>query len=1060
MENLADRFARLVTIARGADTFLLGYDKYTGPIRPAGIVRQTSNNSRPIPKRKDGGLSQDYFVLADKVPLKFTLGDSVDGSEPYPTGVVLAPLNDNGDFLDWISQTKTLGSLQAIFWCSDGSIEAACAEESGRNFTWEVLFKGVSEQPRTERRRAEPFDADEYRKNGWKTAVEKQYTYYERLGLNALQHITGAEVGAAHRARANWWRQRGAQAQGGKNNPLIAELVPFIKTAEENLQQAFSVLSDVDQKAAYDRQIESAGNKVAEEKFLEFIRFTLRDKILTPSEKNDLLDQARDLRVTRERANELIRDEMLRTGSREGDDTAVTTPRDTTTPVVTGADLPHLSLSQTAFSLGTLRKGQHRVQSFTLDNTGGGVLQGSIDVSHPEWMTVSQRDIDPRRHHQQVTISIDTSRLTLGDKYVGMVEVRSNGGRQGVRIDFSIELQDEALSRFRKQAFWFGFLGGAVFGLLLYAVVPDAPTANIMARIAGNLAVIAFVVVGAMAGKWGGGIGAFFFAGFSEEILRNVSMPAYSAGAWAVLASSFLYIFARRLLVANLAGDRRTRTWIAAGGGVVATVVILTGLGFALRTRPQPAIQRPDDASRSLATSLVGRWRGRVGNSPATLDITQQGTTQSLVGKFSYQGVIEEVSITIKNDGNVFQLVLAGRSYRRINGTGSFALDTFSGPLSGDGLSISGAYVDSAGHQGRWSVKKVQRSISSPPAITPEGTETKSNNSTSGRSSQWIELKLGDRKGDFSLDTDHHMYYRNVALRGFAIPAESDGAWVSPVSPNQDVLCFSLTKNAQGFLIHLPALTGTMVLDGSRFAFGLSAVQWTSWSPDGTFGLAAHYYEAHPELFVITTREQTARRVPGISLAKENEEQVFDLDSVHWDSPEEFRMRATINCNPYTADTCTDATRKKVLRTYDLVVNARSLDVSPSLAEHDKVTAQAQKTGGELTYLNRDCDGTEDGQPGSNYKDLSQQNISRFTIDLRPGCFSGYILLPESWEYYHMGATGTTQNWWLAYKWYESKNSGSGQNGPWQPSQLENARHGSHKIRVQGNGQLVFYPIP
>ena len=129
------------------------------------------------------------------------------------------------------------------------------------------------------------------------------------------------------------------------------------------------------------------------------------------------------------------------------------------------------------------------------------------------------------------------------------------------------------------------------------------------------------------------------------------------------------------------------------------------------------------------------------------------------------------------------------------------------------------------------------------------------------------------------------------------------------------------------------------------------------------------------------------------------------------------------------------------------------------LAERDNVAAQAEKTRAELTYLNRDCDGAEDGQPGSNYKDLSQQNINRFTIDLRPGCFSGYILLPQSWEYYHMGANGSTQNWWLAYKWYQSKNSGSGQNAPMQPSQLEPARHGSHKIRVQGNGQLVFYPI-
>lgn len=130
------------------------------------------------------------------------------------------------------------------------------------------------------------------------------------------------------------------------------------------------------------------------------------------------------------------------------------------------------------------------------------------------------------------------------------------------------------------------------------------------------------------------------------------------------------------------------------------------------------------------------------------------------------------------------------------------------------------------------------------------------------------------------------------------------------------------------------------------------------------------------------------------------------------------------------------------------------------LAERENAAAQAEKTRADLTYLNRDCENTEDGQPGSVYRDLSQQHIDRFTIDLGPGCFSGYILLPQSWEYYHMGATGSAQNWWLAYKWYQSKNSGSGQNGPWQPGSLENARHGSHKIRVQGHGQLVFYPIP
>jgi uncharacterized protein YecT (DUF1311 family) len=210
--------------------------------------------------------------------------------------------------------------------------------------------------------------------------------------------------------------------------------------------------------------------------------------------------------------------------------------------------------------------------------------------------------------------------------------------------------------------------------------------------------------------------------------------------------------------------------------------------------------------------------------------------------------------------------------------------------------------------------------------------ETNESHPTDAGSRQWLEVKPGQTKGDFTLRPDHRLYYQNAPLQGFVIPGDSEGVWISPASVNGDVLCFSLLgKRAQGILVHLPTLSGGIVLDGSRLEFGLSAVQWTSWSPEGTYWLAAHYYEAHPELFVITARELEARRVT-ISLDKEHEEQVFELESVKWDSSEQFRMRAKINCNPYTSqDTCSDDERKKTLRVYDLVVNARTLDVSATV---------------------------------------------------------------------------------------------------------------------------------
>lgn len=142
MKALSEQFETLEALATTATTFLFpgGY-RYTGPIRPVGIIRQTSNDSRPIPKRKDGGQFQNYLVLADDVPLDI-LGYESDGSEPYPTGIVLVMLNDDYDFLDWSPDTKTIDMLQMMGtpWCSDGSMESACAESSGR-FTWEIIFK-------------------------------------------------------------------------------------------------------------------------------------------------------------------------------------------------------------------------------------------------------------------------------------------------------------------------------------------------------------------------------------------------------------------------------------------------------------------------------------------------------------------------------------------------------------------------------------------------------------------------------------------------------------------------------------------------------------------------------------------------------------------------------------------------------------------------------------------------------------------------------------------------------------------------------------------------------
>ncbi|HVF58653.1 MAG TPA: hypothetical protein VNJ70_02400 [Thermoanaerobaculia bacterium] len=128
---MKDVFERLKSVVSRAQKFVLNSgNDYRGPVNPVGLCRQIDNHRNR---------SRDFLVLAEHVPLEFTL--IPDGSEPFPTGVVLIPLDDDLNFVSWDPQTATVMKLSSLQWCSDGTIEAACLENTGRNFTWEVLYK-------------------------------------------------------------------------------------------------------------------------------------------------------------------------------------------------------------------------------------------------------------------------------------------------------------------------------------------------------------------------------------------------------------------------------------------------------------------------------------------------------------------------------------------------------------------------------------------------------------------------------------------------------------------------------------------------------------------------------------------------------------------------------------------------------------------------------------------------------------------------------------------------------------------------------------------------------
>ena len=366
---------------------------------------------------------------------------------------------------------------------------------------------------------------DQYEDVGWATAKDVNCTHYDRLGLDPGQAYTREQVDFAYTQRYNWWKQRQSQRDSGAadSNPLVKKTRDHFKPAFTNLLAAKDCLSDPDKKRVYDRELSAKQAQLREEPFLRIVCFTLKDKVLTPSEKQALLDQAQELGIGRERAQALIWDEMRKTGSREG-----TEPPSTGSGTQHGdsshqpeSDPPELKINPTRSPpLGTLRKGEKRELLFTIDNTGGGTLQGHFTTSHPEWLQVSPSKIIERRHHQEVKVTLDTRKLALGESYTGEVTVHSNGGTQTFTVEFSVEIEEAALARFRKALFLLGFFGAGVFGYLLYHFLPGGPSRDGIAGLAGVVGILAAIVLGGRTSGFNGGFWGLVLdtdSGFASE---------------------------------------------------------------------------------------------------------------------------------------------------------------------------------------------------------------------------------------------------------------------------------------------------------------------------------------------------------------------------------------------------------------------------------------------------------------------------------------------------------------------------------------------------------------
>ena len=342
------------------------------------------------------------------------------------------------------------------------------------------------------------------------------------------------------------------------------------------------------------------------EKRLEYLHpyvvMAFADGILTSEEEGQLNAFGKKLQIPAKEIEKLIQTEAAKVQGKRGK----------------APGSPEIALSQSSFTFDNIRRGTSVSGRYTITNAGGGTLSGTIKANRP-WVVLPQGAIDAARHIQEHTFCLDTSTLTLGTRNHAAIEIASNAGTVRIDISVAIEMERATLSRWRKQAFWAGIPLGVVLGLVIYHLMPS-PLEYAVTQIAGLIGAIALVVVCAVAGKWGGGIGGFFLASIVQIAFMRTTVVGYSAVAWAEITSAFLFFWAKPLLTAKLAGNFRMKVWAAASGALVAAMIISAGAAVE-HNFPQPLNLKSTTlpVEDKLAGSTIGaatgvRWTNATGN--------------------------------------------------------------------------------------------------------------------------------------------------------------------------------------------------------------------------------------------------------------------------------------------------------------------------------------------------------------------------------------------------------------------------------------------------------------
>ncbi len=342
-----------------------------------------------------------------------------------------------------------------------------------------------------------------------------------------------------------------------------------------------------------------------------YIDMALSDGILTNDEKEYILDMGSKLQIPKKEIEKVLNDEIKKCSVKTG--------------VLSGQGTPRLEIDKTSFEIPKMQHGSTAARTFTINNSGGGILSGLIKTNK-KWLKVSQSNIDTTRHRQEISFQVDTTGLDYGFKDTGTIDIQSNAGTERVAVNISIEEDEAAISRFRHGLTWAGLIVGGLFGAFIYSVL-DPISGEEVTALAMLVSLISIVIVAVKIAYQQGE--NFFGWGFGTLIggciilgILSYFPHALSTVAWTLLYGSFAYLVSKPIRKALWKGDQNIPIIAGAVALALTVGIIIGGIESAAPRKEKKLAQ--EKAGEKLKQKFEDNGNGTVSDNDTKL-MWQQG---------------------------------------------------------------------------------------------------------------------------------------------------------------------------------------------------------------------------------------------------------------------------------------------------------------------------------------------------------------------------------------------------------------------------------------------------